>query len=90
MERITKKMIEDGLNQNIIKPIQDGNGLICKIGDWWFFFGGHEFDDADPKHIPFDILVSEILICLDSFYADWDDYEDEYMYYYYYLIERIH
>lgn len=101
MKDITKQMIENGLNQNIIKPVLDDDGeLICKIGDNWFYFGGHEFENTDPSEIPFDILVNEILFVLNDFrnlnyYEDeylrnWDCYEDEYLYYYYYLTESIH
>lgn len=91
MERITKQMIENGLNQNIIKPVLDDDGeLICKIGDNWFYFGGHEFENTDPSEIPFDVLVNKILIVLDDFREVGDVYEDEYLYYLYYLNERIH
>ena len=87
MKRITKQMVENGLNHNIIKPILDEGELICKIGDGWFYFGGSEFENTDPSEIPFDILVNEIMFVLNGFYEDWDDYE--YSYYYYYLIEHI-
>ena len=89
MSTITKKMIEDGINQNIVKPVLDEGELICKIGDGWFYFGGSEFENTDPSEIPFDILVNEIMFVLNGFYEDWDDYEDEYLYYMYYLNEHI-
>ena len=91
MKDITKQMIENGLNQNIIKPVLDDDGeLICKIGDGWFYFGGHEFENTDPSEIPFDVLVNEILCVLDDFREVGDVYEDEYLYYLYYLNERTH
>ena len=71
MEIITKKMIEDGLNQNIVKPVLFDGELICKIGDDWFYFGGHEFENTDPSEISFDILVNEIISVLDAFHEDW-------------------
>lgn len=90
MERITKQMIVNGLNQDIIKPILDDGELVCEIGDGWFYFGGHEFENTDPSDIPFDVLVNEILTVLDAFHDDWQDYKDEYLYYLYYLNERTH
>lgn len=90
MEIITKKMIEDGINQNIVKPVLFDGELICKIGDYWFYFGGHEFENTDPNEIPFDTLVNKILSVLDAFHEDWEDYGDEYLYYLYYLNENIH
>ena len=90
MAIITRKMIENGLKQGLINPSND-ECLICEIGDYWFYFGGSEFEHEAPEHIPFDTLVDEIKFCLDGFYEDdWDTYEDEYMYYYYYLIENLH
>lgn len=90
MEIITKQMISDGINQNIVKPVLDDGELICKIGDGWFYFGGHEFEGKDPNVIPFDVLVNEILSVLDEFREVGDVYEDEYLYYLYYLNERVH
>lgn len=89
MKRITKQMVEDGIRQNIIKPVLSDDGLICKIGICWFYFGGHEFENTDPNEIPFDILVNEVLTVLDDFHDDWQDYWDEYVYYWYYLKEHI-
>ena len=89
MQYIERKMIEDGIISKVIIPFLDDDGLKAQIGDYWFWFGGQEYEYTDPKDIPFDILVSEIKECLDGFYHDWDDYENEYLYYYYYLCENI-
>lgn len=89
MKYIGKKMIEDGLIAKAIVPFLDEYGLAARIGDNWFWFGGTEFEYTDPKDIPFDILVSEIKECLDAFYECPEVYEDEYLYYYYYLCENI-
>lgn len=86
---IGKKMIEDGLMAEVIIPKLESDGLKAYIGDYWFWFGGSEFEYTDPKAIPFDILVNEIKECLDSFYECPSIYEDEYLYYYYYLCEHI-
>lgn len=92
MNYITKQMIADELNQNIIKPVLDDGELICKIGDNWFYFGdqeSEEFENTDPSEISFDVLVNDILRVLDDFREDCDDYGDEYLYYYYYLTENL-
>ena len=89
MKYIGKKMIKDGLMAKVIVPFLDEYGLAARIGDNWFWFGGTEFEYTDPKDIPFDILVNEIKECLDAFYECPEVYEDEYLYYYYYLCENI-
>ena len=89
MKYITKKMIEDGLMSKVIIPKLEKDGLVCCIGDYWFFFGGIEFEYTNPKDIPFSVLVNEIKEVLDDFYKHAEMFEDEYMYYYYYLCENI-
>lgn len=88
-KRIVRKMIEDGLMAKVIVPEQEGDGLKAYIGDYWFYFGDSEFEFADPKDMPFGLLVEEIKTALDAFYEDKDVFEDEYLYYYYYLCENI-
>ena len=85
--KITKDMVENGLKLKLIRPVLDGE-LKCYIGDYWFWFGGAEYEYTDPKEIPFDTLVNEIFEALNSF-ADTEDFEDEYNYYYYFLFEKI-
>ncbi len=87
---IVKKMIEDGLMAKAIIPKLEDSGLRAYIGDYWFYFGGSEFEFTDPKNIPFSILVEEIKIVLDSFRETSDEEcRDEYLYYYDYLCENI-
>ena len=86
---ITKKMIEDALMADVIKPSLDEDGLKCYIGEYWFFFGGSVFETTNPSDISFGTKVEEIKLVLDDFYEDEDIYEDEYLYYYYYLCEHI-
>ena len=88
-KRIVKKMIEDGLMAKVIIPKQEDDGLKAYIGDNWFYFGGSEFEFTDPSNMPFGLLVEEIKTVLDAFYEDKDVFEDEYLYYYYYLYEHI-
>ena len=88
-EYITKKMIEDGLMSKVIVPKLEYGGLVAHIGDYWFYAGRAEFDHTDPKEIPFEVLVNEIKDTLDDFYGYPEMFEDEYLYYYYYLCENI-
>lgn len=87
-EYIGKKMIEDGLMSKVIIPELDNDGLKAHIGEHWFYFGGFEFEWTEPKNIPFDVLVEEIKSVLDEF-RRLPDFQDEYLYYYYYLCENI-
>ena len=86
---ITKEMIEQGLSRGIIKPILETDGLRCYIGEHWFWFGGNEFEYADPKDIERDVLIDEIKTVLDGFYQDYITYDFEYLYYYYFLKENL-
>ena len=87
-EYIGRKMIEDGLMSKVIIPKLDDDGLKAYIGDYWFYFGGLEFEFTDPEDIPFDVLVEEIKLVLDDFYK-LPKFETEYLYYYSILCERI-
>lgn len=89
MKYITQKLIEDGLMAKVIIPKLEDGVLVCYIGDYWFYFGGSEFEHTDPNDIPFWILVNEIKYVLDDFYKFPEMFGDEYMYYYYYLCEHI-
>ena len=86
--RITEKMIQDGLMSKVIIPKLDDDGLKAYIGDYWFYFGGLEFEYTNPKDMSIWLIAEEIKVVLDDFY-DWQEYEDEYLYYYYYLCEHI-
>ena len=88
-EYITKKMIEDGLMSKVIIPELTDGELVTHIGDYWFYIGGTEFEYTDPKEIPFDVLVDEIKDALDDFYGHPEMFDNEYLYYYYYLCENI-
>ena len=89
MKYITKKMIEDGLMSKVIIPKLEEDGLKAQIGEYWFYFGGSEFEYTNPKSIPFSVLVDEIKEVLDDFRKYPDIFEDEYLYYYYFLCENI-
>lgn len=88
---ITLDMIARGLKQGIIIPKVEGDGLKCYIGEYFFFFGGSEFEGIEElSEIPEDILPTEIKTVLDAFNASTNlHFEKEYMYYYYYLLENL-
>ena len=83
---ITGKLIRDGLKAKLIVPELGDDGLIARIGDNWFFFGGSEFEYTKPEEIPFDVLINEIKLVLDDFQTE---FEDEYLYYFFYLNEKL-
>ena len=88
-EYIGKKMVEDGLMAKVIVPKLENDGLKAYIGEHWFYFGGTEFEYTDPKDIPFGLLVEEIKSVLDDFSKHPEVFENEYLYYYWYLCENI-
>ena len=86
---ITKKNIIEGLNNGVINLIADPNmeeGTVCKIGEFWFYFGGETAEEMNPdefkKNIPQEDIVNEIHDTLESFRKDEDEiFKDEYNYY---------
>ena len=87
-EIIVRKMIEDGIMSKVILPKLEDNELKAYIGEHWFYFGGHAIEEIPPQNIPFSLLVSAIKETLDDF-RNQPEFEDEYLYYYYYLCENI-
>lgn len=84
---ITKNMIESGIKDRTITFIVDpnmGRGTVCKIGDSWFYFGGHEAEEINPdeylKCVPMEDVVDEVLRTLEDFLIC-EDFVDEYLYY---------
>ncbi len=88
---ITLEMIKMGLKQGLIIPKVEGDGLKCYIGEYFFFFGGSEFEGIEElSEIPKDVLPIEIRTALDGFNKPENrEFETEYMYYYYYLLENL-
>ena len=65
--------------------------LVCEIGDGWFYFGGDFlFDSADEyrKNTSDSLAAKEIYNTLEGFRNE-VDFEDEYLYYSYYINERL-
>jgi hypothetical protein len=94
MERaITKEMVVSGYNQHLINLIlsPNGDGIACQIGDNWFYFDGstaEEYDNvAEYKEV---MLTSDIITNIYNVLCEFKtEFEDEYLYYYYYLIENL-
>ena len=94
MEKIiTKEMVIRGYNQHLINLIlsPNGDGIVCQIGDNWFYFGGStagEYDNvAEYKEI---MLTSDIITEIYDVLCEFKtEFEDEYLYYYYYLMENL-
>ena len=93
MKLITKDMIKRGYNQGIIKLITspNANGIVCQIGDNWFYFGGstaEEYNDVEEykNAIPTSNIIKDIYEVLKDFKTA---FEDEYLYYYAYLKENL-
>lgn len=90
---ITKQMVENAYDDGVIELdiSPNGDGTVCRIGEYWFYFGGMTAEDyADPREYERDItketIIEEIFETLDDSLR-WDS-EDEYWYYYRYLKEK--
>lgn len=90
---ITKEMIVGGYKQCLINLIKspNGDGIVCKIGDNWFYFGGltaEEYDSVQEykARVSESDIISEIYDVLCEFTTE---FADEYLYYYYYLKENL-
>ena len=84
---ITKKKIEDGIREGLVTFEVDpnmGRGTVCRIGDWWFYFGGLSAAEMNPNeyiaYTPREDIVREIFDTLDDFRND-EELRDEYDYY---------
>lgn len=93
-KKITKKMIREGYNKGVIKLItnEDADGVVCQIGDNWFFFGGLEAElYNDAKQYAEDMRENEILRDIYEVLQEFknlEDFYDEYLYYYFILVEN--
>ncbi len=89
---ITKEKIKNGLRHNSINLIDSpmGDGVVCKIGELWFYFGGETATSTTAKeyreNVPEDDIVSEIDGVLTDFLTE---NEDEYLYYDHFLNENL-
>ena len=89
-EYITKKIVEDGLmSKVIVSTVEDDATLVITIGNGYFNIHSPEFNFGDINELSFEFLAEEIKDSLDDFYGHPEMFEDEYLYYYYYLCENI-
>lgn len=94
LKEIDEKMINDSLENKIIKLIDSphGDGVVCSIGDNWFYFGGEEAEQSTveeyKKNIPREVIINDICTTLTGFEGE-PDFNDEYLYYYAHLCERL-
>lgn len=89
MNLITKEMIRQGSQTNVIRLEadpngSDGRGTVCTIGDYWFYFGGLLAEELTPdeyrENVPMEEIIDEIYRVLDDFRGR-SEFEDEYNYY---------
>ena len=91
---ITLNMIKEGYEKGIVKIIMSphDDGVVCSIGDNWFYFGGMTAEECKTTeeyttNVPQEDIVREIFDVLDDFRIQ-DEFEDEYHYYMFYLQEH--
>ena len=90
---ITREMIESGYKQGYVRLIDNPNDncVAAQIGTHWFYFADIEdqiFQAEEYKKMYADeVIVDQISSTLDDFFKR--EFEDEYLYYYHYLSERI-
>ena len=87
---ITPEMIRRGIDDDIVRFIIDPNaesGTVCGIGNHWFYFGGLTAETYDPddylKVTDVDDNIASIIDALECLN------HDEFMYYYYTLVEQL-
>lgn len=104
-DKITREMVVKGYETGLIRLIlsPNGDGIACKIGDNWFYFGGQTAEEYNRvedfvAEIPKDTIIDEIFEVLEAFSEENDGldehwyykyYLDEYLYYKYYLEENL-
>ena len=96
---ISKNAIARGIRNGSIELVKSphGDGVVCNIGEHWFYFGGKEAEDyGDPEQYIGDMgirkVVNQIFEALEDI-KDWkedgDKYSDEWLYYAFYLQEYL-
>lgn len=71
----------------------DDVGVVCAIGDNWFYFGGEEAETSTVKeytaNIPEESIITQIHDAILGLAKDWELNGDECEYYYHYLKEHV-
>ena len=90
---ITLEQITAGMEHGDIAVVDspNGDGAVCQIGEYTFYFGGQEAEDMTATeylaNVPKDEITKEILGTLEDFRHD-PGFADEYGYYEAFLNER--
>lgn len=96
---ITLEMVRNAFEVGLIRLIlsPNGDGIACKIGELWFYFGGTTAEEYDSvaaflQDIPTEDIVSDIFTVLEAFRQDGEsgevEFAEEYAYYCCYLQEN--
>ena len=98
--KITITMIRNGIKNGTVKITDEGTvmnhssggGVVCAIGDSWFYAFGQEGEVCTPaeyrKNVSDRIIAEEILSVLDGPGGFETELPEEYAYYYHYLKEH--
>lgn len=95
MHKITRDMIERGIDSGYIQFIRDPNfegGTVCAIENYWFYFGGLRAAELNPEEYIAQVPKQEIIDAVYELLEDFKDdpcFENEYCYYYYALEEAL-
>lgn len=89
------KLIQYGFEAGLVKIIDSpqGDGAVCKIGDYWFYFGGQTAESMTAekylRDIPRNDIIREIVETLVEFSKDLEGFSAEYAYYTAFLKEGL-
>ena len=90
---ISKMLLRNAYDQRVLnlEPSPHGDGIVCRIGEYWFYFGGttaSEYNDPEEyiKKVPKEVIIDDIKWALAEFH---DEFTNEYKYYEYYLKEHV-
>ena len=82
---ITPEAVRDAYCKGVARLVESPNedGVVCQIGDYWFYFGGQTAEDSNvadyKENVPEDDIVKEIYEAVTDIGKILD--EDEYDYY---------
>ena len=91
---ITPEMIKTGLDTGAVSIADSphGDGAVCRIGEYWFSFGGQTEEETSAAeylaNIPKEDIIREITDVLEEFRRD-PGFADEYAYYEAFLNEKL-
>lgn len=91
---VTKEILKQGIDKRIVKFVLDPNldtGMVCQIGESWFYFGGTDAESEMPDDFLKNSDKKEIVNSIYDTLEEFRKYEnqDEYAYYDAYLNERL-